>query len=110
MKTTTIIRAGSIILSVAILALFLVPDGFANKNNDADSTASTSCDDKDNALPVFAYTRLKTSAKGTFSGFEIYLSNTYADCSMMIYSTNNSGYATDFDDRQNGDDMVIAWR
>ena len=109
MKTAFIAKAGSIILACSILALFLVPTGYAFKQGDA-AVSETSCDDVSNTLTIFPYARLKTSPDGLTSGVEIHLSDVSGDCSTMIFSSRQVGYDSSVGGYQEDEDRFIAIR
>jgi hypothetical protein len=89
---TFIARATAILLAVPILILIQAPNGSANLGgyDGNESPAVTSCTDKASTFPTFIHTKLKTSLKGTFSGFEIHLSGKDGDCSVILYSSSPS--------------------
>lgn len=111
MKTTYIAEACAVILGFLILALFLVPTGFASLGgNGDDEPAADSCDDKAIAFPTSVYTRLNTGINGSVSGFEIHLSNADGDCSALLFSSNAAESRISLSYRQHGGDMAIALR
>ena len=112
MKTTIIAKAVSIVLACSFLALFLAPAGFASRGDMLGGETATlaSCGKTPGTFALFPSTRLNINQKGSVSGFEIHLSNANGDCSVMIYASNEEGYNTDPSDRQDINDMTIAWR
>ena len=112
MKTTFIAKAIAVIVACSILALFLVPTGFAYKVGvgDSDPTAVTSCNDKLDTFTIFPYARFKTNANGSASGIEVHVSSVDGNCSTKIYSSHDVGYDTDFGLVQDNIDTAIALR
>ena len=96
MKTKFIARVAAILLTVPILILIQAPNGSANIGDDhaGGLPAAVSCTDKSSVFPTSLFTRLKTNANGTLSGFEIHLSNQDRSCSTILYAfttANNAG-------------------
>lgn len=97
MKTTFIAKAIPVLIGCSILAIFLVPAGYAFKagigSNDANT--ATSCNKKLVDFPIFPFARLKANSNGSASGVEVHLSNADGDCSEMIYSSYEVGYSNE---------------
>ena len=97
MKTSFIAKAIPVLIGCSILAIFLVPTGFAYivgiGGNDADP--ATSCNSNLGNFTIFPYIRLKTNSNGSTTGVEVHLSNEDGDCSEMIYSSYDGGYGND---------------
>ena len=113
MKTSIIVKASSVIFACSILAVFLVPVGFASRegHGGGETSAATSCTDKTSIfLPTFIYTKLHMGRNGSTSGFEIHLSDADGDCSGMLYSSNAAEGRMSFAYHQDNDDMVIVSR
>ncbi|MDX2428550.1 MAG: hypothetical protein QNK22_07655 [Xanthomonadales bacterium] len=112
MKTAFIAKAIPVVISCSILAIFLVPTGFAYKlgigSNDADP--ATSCNSNPGNLTIFPYTRLKTNSNGSATGVEVHLSNEDGDCSEMIYSSYEVGYGTESGTIRNNNGTAISLR
>lgn len=96
-KTTFIAKAIPVLIGCSILAIFLVPTGFAYKAGMGSNQAApaTSCNDKLGNFTIFPYARLKTSSNGSATGVEVHLSNADSDCTEMIYSSYDVGYGND---------------
>jgi len=112
-KTSSIAKASSFILACSILAVFLVPAGFASRegHGDGETSAGISCTDETSTFfPAFIYTRLYMGRNGSSSGFEIHLSDADGDCSGMLYSSNAAEGRMSFGYHQDNDDMVIVSR
>lgn len=103
-------EASAVILAFSILALFVVPTGFASRGDDGGSEPSvvTSCDDNAIAFPASVYTRLNMGINGSVSGFEIHLSNADGDCSAMLFSSNAAESRLSLSQHLNGVEMTIA--
>ena len=113
MKTAFIAKAIPVVIGCSILALFLVPDGFAFKagfgSNDANPT--TSCNSNPGNLTIFPFARLKTNLNGSASGVEVHLSNADSNCTEMIYSSYDVGYSNESGTiRDNNGKAIIALR
>jgi hypothetical protein len=110
MKTAFIAKAIPVAIACSILAIFLVPTGFAYKmgigGNDADP--ATSCNSKPGNFTIFPIAALKANSNGSFSGVEVHLSNVDGDCSEKIYSTHDVGYRNEPGPNHDNNDMVIA--
>lgn len=94
MKTTSIAKAISFLIACSILALFLVPTGFAYiaGAGGSDSAQATSCNSKPSSLSIFPFARLKANSAGSASVVEVHLSSANGACSSMIYSSHKFGY------------------
>ena len=113
MKTPIIAKVGLVILACSILAVFLVPAGFASIEGHGvgETSAGTSCTDKTSTFfPAFIYTKLYMGRNGATSGFEIHLSDADGDCSGMLYSSTAAEGRMSFAYHQDNDDMVIVSR
>jgi hypothetical protein len=112
LKTSFIAKAASVILACAILALLLVPRGFASGgiNGDSDSSAQSACADKAGAFPTIVYTRLYIGQNTSISGFEIHLAGANGDCSELLYSSNAVENGISFGYQQDPDDWVLISR
>jgi len=112
LKRTIIARAGAVVLGVFILALFHVTLGYAARwdNGDREFPGLTSCADKASFFPTSLYTEINTSANGSYSGFEIHISNQNRECSALLYSSNAAKDSHNLTSRHKGDDVVIAGR
>ena len=112
MKKTIVVEASSVILAFSILALFVVPAGFASRSGDSGGKASTatSCDDKAMVFPASIYTRLNTGVNGGVSGFEVHLANADGDCSAMLFSSNAAESRISLSQYQESGDMAFALR
>jgi len=96
-KTLFVAKAIPVVIACSILAVFLVPTGFAYKAGVDDSeAAATSCNNKPGNFTIFPLARLKTSANEFDSGVEVHLSSADGDCSEMIYSSYDVGFSTEF--------------
>jgi len=91
LKTAFIAKAIPVVIACSILAIFLVPTGFAYivgiGGNDANP--ATSCNSKPDNFMIFPLARLKTNANGSAAGVEVYLSAVDGDCSEMIYTSDD---------------------
>jgi len=112
LKTTIVVEVSAIILAFSILALFVVPAGFASRGDDGggEPSVAASCDDNAIAFPASVYTRLNTGINGSVSGFEIHLSNADGDCSAMLFSSNAAESRISLRQHQFSGDMTIALR
>lgn len=112
MKTTFVAKAGSIVLACSILAVFLIPNGFASRFGEVQDRAPVagSCSDKVSAFPAFFYTKLFTNSNGAISGFEIRASSADSRCSSVLYSSSSAEGRTYLSTQQDSDEMVIALR
>ena len=110
MKKIIVVEASAVILAFSILALFVVPTGFASRGGDGGSEPSVviSCDDNTIAFPESVYTRLNMGINGSVSGFEIHLSNADGDCSAMLFSSNAAESRLSLSQHLNGVEMTIA--
>ena len=72
LKTIFIAKAIAVTMACSILALFLVPTGFAYKLDfgGGNPATATSCNHKPGAFTIFPYSKLKTSSDGSVSGIE----------------------------------------
>ena len=97
MKIAFIAKAIPVVIACSILAIFLVPTGFAYKVGigSNEPALETSCNSKPGNLTVFPFARLKTNSNGSASGIEVHLSNSDSDCTEMIYSSYDVGYGND---------------
>jgi hypothetical protein len=93
-KTTFIAKAIPVLIGCSILAIFLVPAGYAFKAGMGSNgtTKATSCNKKLVDVTIFPFARLKTNSNGSASGVEVHLSNAKGDCAEMIYSSYEAGY------------------
>lgn len=112
MKKIIIAEASAVILAFSILAIFVVPTGFASRGGDSggEASAATSCDDKTMVFPASIYTRLNTDVYGGVSGFEIHLANADGDCSAMLFSSNAAESRISLSQHQKSGDMAFALR
>jgi len=112
MKTTFIAKAISVILACAILAMFLVPTGFAHKAGVSDSihTLATSCNSQPGSFPLLPFTKLKTNSNGSGAVIEVHLSSVDGNCSAMVYASHEFGYSSVPDNSGNRDEMAVALR
>ena len=111
MRKTIIVEASAVILAVSILAIFVVPTGFASRGGDGgESSVATSCNEKAIAFPASVYTRLNTDINGSVSGFEIHLSKANGDCSVMLYSSNAAESRISSNYYENSGDVTFALR
>lgn len=96
MKITFIAKAMSAVLACSILALFLVPSGFAYRMGVSGSNPASmkSCNSTPSTFTVFPFTKLATDPNGSVVNLEVYVSNLDGDCTARIYSSNNDGYST----------------
>ena len=112
MKTTPIANAVPVILACSILAIFLVPTGFAYKlgigGNDADP--ATSCNSKPGNFTIFPFASLKTNSYGSPTGVEVHLSSSDGDCSEMIYSSYDVGSSNESGTIRDNNGKSIALR
>ena len=112
MKTSFIAKAIPVVIGCSILAIFLVPAGFAYKlgigSNDADP--ATSCNSNPGNLTIFPYARLKTNSNGSAMDVEFHLSNEDGDCSKMIYSSYDVGYGNESGTILDNNGRAIALR
>jgi len=95
LKTTFIAKALSVLLACFILALFLVPTGFAHRigMTGGEPGPATSCNDSPDTLTIFPYAKFATNADGSATGVEVHLSSAWGNCSTKIYSSHEEGYA-----------------
>ncbi|MFC1701461.1 hypothetical protein ACFL1J_01760 [Pseudomonadota bacterium] len=112
MKKEFIAKAIPVVIACSILAIFLVPAGFAYKvgigGNDADP--ATSCNSKPGNFTIFPFARLKANLNGSVSGVEVHLSNADGDCSEMIYSSYDVGYNSESGTIRDNNGTAIALR
>ncbi|MDH4018822.1 MAG: hypothetical protein OEU84_04410 [Xanthomonadales bacterium] len=112
MKTTFIAKAIPVLIGCSILAIFLVPAGYAFKagigSNDA--VTKTSCNKKLDDVTIFPFARLKTNSNGSVSGVEVHLSNADGDCSEMIYSSYEVRHGNESGTIRDNNGRVIALR
>jgi len=112
-KTAFIAKAIPVAIGCSILAIFLVPSGFADKvgfgSNDANP--ATSCNSNPGNLTIFPFARLKMNSNGSATGVEVHLSNADSDCAEMIYSSYDVGYSNESGTiRDNNGKAIIALR
>jgi len=112
LKKIIVVEASAVILAFSILALFVVPTGFASRggNSGGEASAATSCDDKAMIFPASIYTRLNMGVNGGVSGFEIHLANADGDCSAMLFSSNAAESRISLSQHQKSGDMDFALR
>jgi len=112
LKTTIIAKAISVIVACTILALFLVPAGFAYKTGitGSDPTSASSCNDKPSTFTIFPFARLKANSNGSSVGVEVHFSSADGGCSAMVYSSHNVGYETFAENQHGNNDSAIALR
>ena len=108
MKKIIVVEASAVILAFSILALFVVPTGFASRGGEV--SAATSCDDKAMVIPTSIYTRLNMDVNGGVSGFEVHLANADGDCSAMLFSSNAAESRISLSQHQKSGDMDFALR
>lgn len=112
MKTTFLVKAASGVLACAMLALFLVPIGFAYKVDVSGSNPSSiqSCNSKPSTFTLFPYAKLNTDQNGSVLNLEFHVSSLDGNCTAKIYSSDNNGYTTISDDVQEDNKLKIALR
>lgn len=112
MKITFIAKAISVVLACSILALFLVPSGFAYKVGVSGSNPASikSCNSKPSTFTVFPFAKLTTNQNGSLRNLEVYVSNLDGDCTARIYSSNSNGYNTVPDNVNGVNNSTIALR
>jgi hypothetical protein len=112
MKTTFIVKAASSVLAFAMLALFLVPIGFAYKMDASGSNPSSvkSCNSKPSTFTVFPYAKLNTDQNGSVLNLEFHVSSLDGNCTAKIYASDNNGYTTTSDNVQEDNKLKIALR
>jgi len=110
LKTSFIAKALSVGLACSILALFLVPTGFAYKIglSGDEGPSAKSCNDDLSSFTIFPYAKLKTDSSGSATGIEVLLSSAQGSCSMKIYSSNEDGYAALSGNPYSSQDEAIA--
>ena len=93
MKATFIAKATAVVLSCSILAISLVPAGFAFRANDSGSTASiTSCNNRPDTLTIFPYAKFNIGRNGSVETFDVYVSSFNGNCTAKIYSSLDGEY------------------
>ena len=111
-KTAFIAKAIPIVIGCSILAIFLVPTGFAYKvgfgSNDAD--AAPSCNSEPRKFTIFPYASLKINSNGSASGVEVHLSDADGDCSEKIYSSHDVGYRNESGTIRHNNGRSVALR
>jgi len=112
LKNSHIAKAISVIMGCSILAIFLVPTGFAYRAvmDDDQVTSEASCNDKPSTFTLFPYARLRTNSNGSTAGVEVHLSSAGGDCSTIIYSSHEIGYSTALNDTPDNYDSAIVLR
>jgi hypothetical protein len=112
LKTPFIAKAISVIVACTILAIFLVPTGFAYKVGVSGNgpTSTTPCNDKPSTFTIFPYARLKPNSDGSSVGVEVHFSSADGGCSTKIYSSHNVGYNNLAENHYDNNDSVIALR
>ena len=110
MKKTFLVKAIPAIVGSSILALFLVPTGYAYIAgfSDSNSTSVTSCNSEPGSFPVFPFAKLKTNANGFASVVEVYLSSVNGACSEKIYSSHEFGYSSVPDSPLNRNETTVT--
>lgn len=112
MKTAFIAKAIPVVIACAILAIFLVPAGYAYKAGfgDNDSIPETSCNSNLGSFTIFPFAKLKTNSNGSATGVEVHLSSVDNDCSEIIYSSYDVGYTNEPGTVRDNNGRVIALR
>ena len=98
-------------LAGSVLAVFTVSTGFAWKGDYSDGVFAglAPCNDTVSAFPTSLFTRLNRDRNGSVSGFEVHLSSTDGDCSVMLFSSNAEESVIGLTDLQNGSNGDIDW-
>jgi hypothetical protein len=94
MKATFIAKATAFVLACSILAIFLVPAGFAFKANDNASNPASikSCNNRPDTLTIFPYAKFNMGRNGSVETLEVHVSSFNGDCTAMIYSSRDAEY------------------
>lgn len=97
LKTSYIAKAIPVVIACSILAIFLVPTGFAYKAGMSGSEVAkaTSCNNKLGNFTIFPFTSLRTNSNGSATGVEVHLSSADGGCSEIIYSSYDVGYTNE---------------
>lgn len=110
LKTAYIAKAIPVVVACSILAIFLVPNGFAYKFGDIEPAQAKSCNNKPSSFTIFPYASLKTNSNGSATGVEVHLSSADGDCSEMIYSSYDVGYTNNSGTIRDSKGMAISLR
>ena len=96
MKATFIAKATAVVLARSILAIFLVPAGFAFRANDSASNPAsvTSCNNRPDTLTIFPYAKFNIGQNGSAETFDVYVSSFNGNCTAKIYSSGDGKYTT----------------
>ena len=111
MKANISSKVRAITLAGFVLTMLMVSTGLAWKGGDSGGVFAmlTPCTDEASAFPTSLFTRLNKNRNGFTSGFEIHLSNTDGDCSVMLFSSNADESTIGLTGRQSSSDGVIDW-
>jgi len=112
LKTSFIAKAIPVVIGCSILAIFLVPAGYAYKVGIGSDEASlaTSCNNKPANLTIFPFARLKTNSNGSATGVEVHLSSSDSGCTEMIYSSHDVGYSNESGTIRDNNGTAISLR
>jgi hypothetical protein len=94
MKTAIIAKATAVVLACSILAIFLVPAGFAFRAIDSVSNPASiqSCNNRPDTLTIFPYTKFDMGRNGSVETFEVHVSSFNGNCTAKIYSSRDGEY------------------
>jgi hypothetical protein len=94
MKATFIAKATAVVLACFILAIFLVPAGFAFRANDSGSNPASvqSCNTRPDTLTIFPYAKFNIGRNGSVETFEVHVSSFNGNCTAKIYSSSDGEY------------------